>query len=298
MIRFLGLISFALCASVLAEEKKNTKYKFSFGAIADCQYCEAPDRGQRKYSASKEKLQQCVEHFNEEDLSFVIHLGDFIDRDFSSFDEILPIYDSLDAPGYHVLGNHDFEVADKFKERVPSKLGMPSKYYDFLIKDWRFVCLDGNDLSFIAYPKDSEGYRKSEKYYRENKIQSPSWNGGVGQEQTEWLRGVLQRAESEKEKVMLFCHFPVYPADPHNLWNAQEVIKLLEGFSCVKAYVNGHNHKGKYGIKNGIHYLTCKGMVDTNETAYSIANVFQDRIEITGYGRETKEKLLKLRNNK
>ncbi len=298
MIRFLGLISFALCASVLAEEKKNTKYKFSFGAIADCQYCQAPDRGIRKYSASKEKLKQCVEYFNKEDLSFVIHLGDFIDRDFSSFDEILPIYDSLDAPGYHVLGNHDFEVADKFKERVPSKLGMPSKYYDFLIKDWRFVCLDGNDLSFIAYPKDSEGYRKSEKYYRENKIQSPSWNGGVGQEQLMWLRKTLEKAEDSEEKVALFCHFPVYPPDPHNLWNAKEVIALLEEFSCVKAYINGHNHKGKYGIKNGIHYLTCKGMVDTNETAYSIANVFQDRIEITGYGRETKQKLLKLRNNK
>ena len=52
------------------------------------------------------------------------------------------------------------------------------------------------------------------------------------------------------------------------------------------------------GSKSGIHYLTCKGMVDTNESAYSIANVFQDRIEITGYGRETKQKLLKLRNNK
>ncbi|NDH15660.1 MAG: hypothetical protein EBY48_00990 [Opitutae bacterium] len=298
MIRLLGLISFALCASVLAEEKKNTKYKFSFGAIADCQYCEVPDRGGRKYAASKEKLHQCVEHFNKEDLSFVIHLGDFIDRDFSSFDEILPIYDSLDAPGYHVLGNHDFEVADKFKERVPSKLGMPSKYYDFLIKDWRFVCLDGNDLSFIAYPKDSEGYRKSEKYYRENKIQSPRWNGGVGQEQLMWLRKTLEKAEDSEEKVALFCHFPVYPPDPHNLWNAKEVIALLEEFSCVKAYINGHNHKGKYGIKSGIHYLTCKGMVDTNESAYSIANVFQDRIEVTGYGRETKQKLLKLRNNK
>ena len=277
---------------------KSTKYKFSFGAIADCQYCEAPDRGKRKYSASKEKLQQCVEHFNKEDLSFVIHLGDFIDRNFSSFDEILPIYNSLNAPGYHVLGNHDFEVADEYKELVPKKLGMPAKYYDFKIKNWRFICLDGNDLSFIAYPKGSESYQESEKYYREKKIRSPKWNGGLGPEQMDWLRGVLQRAESAKEKVMLFCHFPVYPVDPHNLWNAKEVIKLLEEFSCVKAYVNGHNHKGKYGIKNGIHYLTCKGMVDTNESAYSIANVFQDRIEITGYGRETKQKLLKLRNNK
>jgi manganese-dependent ADP-ribose/CDP-alcohol diphosphatase len=298
MIRYLGLISFALCASVLAEEKKNTKYKFSFGAIADCQYCEVPDRGQRKYAASKEKLHQCVEHFNKEDLSFVIHLGDFIDRDFSSFDEILPIYDSLDAPGYHVLGNHDFEVADKFKERVPSKLGMPSKYYDFLIKDWRFVCLDGNDLSFIAYPKDSEGYRKSEKYYRENKIQSPRWNGGVGQEQLMWLRKTLEKAEDSEEKVALFCHFPVYPPDPHNLWNANEVISLLEEFSCVKAYINGHNHKGKYAIKNGIHYLTCKGMVDTDETAYSIIRVSPGHLKIEGHGREPKLKRLQINNNK
>jgi len=295
MIRFLGLFSFALCASVLAEEKKNTQYKFSFGAIADCQYCEVPDRGQRKYSASKEKLQQCVEHFNKEDLSFVIHLGDFIDRNFSSFDEILPIYNSLEAPGYHVLGNHDFEVADEYKELVPKKLGMPSKYYDFKIKNWRFICLDGNDLSFIAYPKGSQRYQESEKYYREKKIRSPKWNGGVGAEQLNWLRKTLERAEDSEEKVALFCHFPVYPPDPHNLWNAKEVIALLEEFSCVKAYINGHNHKGKYGIKSGIHYLTCKGMVDTNETAYSIANVFQDRIEITGYGRETKQKLLKLK---
>ncbi|MEK9784277.1 MAG: hypothetical protein VW312_06495, partial [Opitutales bacterium] len=64
----------------------------------------------------------------------------------------------------HVLGNHDFEVADEYKELVPKKLGMPSKYYDFKIKNWRFICLDGNDLSFIAYPKGTEKYRESEKY--------------------------------------------------------------------------------------------------------------------------------------
>ena len=291
MIQFLVFIFFAICASVLAEEKKNTKYKFSFGAIADCQYCQAPDRGIRKYSASKEKLKQCVEHFNREDLSFVIHLGDFIDRNFSSFDEILPIYDSLDASGYHVLGNHDFEVADGYKDQVPRKLGMPSKYYDFKIKNWRFVCLDGNDLSFIAYPKGSERYQKSETYYREKKIRSPKWNGGVGAEQMDWLRETLELAENSEEKVILFCHFPVFPPDPHNLWNATEVIALLEEFSCVKAYINGHNHKGKYRIKNGIHYLTCKGMVDTNETAYSIIRFFPEHLKIEGYGRESNRTL-------
>ena len=93
---------------------------------------------------------------------------------------------------------------------------------------------------------------------------------------------------------MLFCHFPVYPADPHNLWNAKEVMKLLEEFSCVKAYVNGHNHKGKYGIKKGIHYLTCKGMVETDQSAFSIFRVQDNQIDVLGYGRET-DRLLKIR---
>ena len=62
-------------------------------------------------------------------------------------------------------------------------------------------------LSFIAYPKGSERYQESEKYYREKKIRSPKWNGGLGPEQMDWLRGVLQRAESAKEKVILFSIF-------------------------------------------------------------------------------------------
>jgi len=268
-----------------------SEYKFSFGAIADCQYCQGPDRGSRKYKASQEKLKQCVEHFNQENLSFVIHLGDFIDRDFSSFDDLLPIYQSLHAPGYHVLGNHDFEVADEYKKQVPQKLGMPAKYYDFKIRNWRFICLDGNDLSFIAYPKGTEQYLVSEKYYQDKKIKSPRWNGGLGSVQLKWLSDTLKRAEQAQEKVIIFCHFPVYPADPHNLWNAKEVIALLEEFTCVKAYINGHNHKGKYGIKNGIHYLTCKGMVDTDESAYSIIQVYQAKLQVKGYGRESNRSL-------
>ena len=33
--------------------------------------------------------------------------------------------------------------------------------------------------------------------------------------------------------------------------------------------MNGHNHRGAYGYKKGIHYVV-KGMVDTEETVYAI----------------------------
>ena len=106
------------------------------------------------------------------------------------------------------------------------------------------------------------------------------------------MQEVLKGAEKKGEKVVLYCHFPVYPADPHNLWNAKEVISILETFSCVKAYINGHNHKGKYGQKNGIHYLTLKGMVETESNAYSIIRVHQNKLQIKGYGRETDQTFL------
>ena len=275
----------------LAQKRNATKYKFSFGAIADCQYCAGPNRGSRHYASSAGKLKECVAELNKHDLEFVIHLGDFIDRDYSSFDKVLPIYQSLQMPAYHALGNHDFDVADEFKGKVIERMGMKSKYYEFSVKDWRFIVLDGNDVSFHAYPKNSPKYKDAERYYRENKIRSPRWNGAVGSEQVAWLRKILQKAEKQKEQVAVFCHFPVYPADPHNLWNAGEIISMFEEFSCVKAYINGHNHKGKYGQKNGIHYLTLKGMVETETNAYSIIRVAEKQIHVEGFGRQDNQTL-------
>jgi hypothetical protein len=106
------------------------------------------------------------------------------------------------------------------------------------------------------------------------------------------MRKILEAAQEKGEKVVLYCHFPVYPADPHNLWNAEEIVSILEMFSCVKAYINGHNHKGAYGIKNGIHFLTLKGMVETEINAYSIISIHHNRLIINGHGRETNRTLL------
>jgi len=54
----------------------------------------------------------------------------------------------------------------------------------------------------------------------------------------------------------------------------------------VVAYMNGHNHAGNYGFMAKRHFVTFKGMVDTSESAYAIVNVHEDRLEITGFGRQ------------
>lgn len=273
---------------------QNSKSPFSIGIIADCQYCNVVGTGVRKYTKSKEKLAHCVAHFNTLDLSYTIHLGDFIDRDWESFDVVSPIYKKLQAPRYHVLGNHDFSVADEKKAVVYSKMEMPSPYYDFDVNGWRFIVLNGNDVSFHAYPTDSKEFKFATAYYEQNKLSSPKWNGAVGEKQLGWLKETLEKASKKKEQVIVYCHFPVYPENIHNLWNADQVIALMEQYNCVKGYINGHNHEGNYGIKNGIHYLTFKGMVDTDETSYGMLKIYADRMEVKGYGRE-ENRILRIR---
>lgn len=284
-------ISFCICLAlsislVCAGAAEQPQQGFSFGAIADCQFCAVKGSGQRKYSLSNEKLSDCVDHLNSIDPEFVVHLGDFIDRDMESFDVVGPIFKRLKMPGYHVLGNHDFSVADKYKIQVPEILGMPGRYYHFKHANWRFIVLDGNDISFHAYPKESESFKAAEEYYSIHNIQSPRWNGAIGPDQMAWLKSLLIAAQSRNENVALFCHFPIYPENVHNLWNAKEVLALTERFSCVKAYINGHNHSGNYGFRKNTHFLTLKGMVDTEISSYAVISVSRESLHIKGYGRE------------
>ena len=282
-----GLLSTTLlaCRSLIVPQEKTQK-KFSFGIIADCQYHNEEGSGVRKYAKSKEKLESCVTHFNSLDLTYIIHLGDFIDRGYESYDVVVPIYNKLKMPKYHVLGNHDFSVSDDMKEKVPRKMGMSSSYYDFEVKDWRFVVLDGNDISFHASTEDSKDYQFAENYYKTNKISSPKWNGAIGEAQKNWLISVLENASKNHERVILYCHFPIFPENIHNLWNADELVEIIENYDCVKAYINGHNHEGNFGFKKGVHYITMKGMVETKETAYGVITLTDEYIKIKGYGRE------------
>ena len=264
---------------------------FRFGVIADCQYADADtpkQMPQRFYREAAGKLEEAVEHLNNEDLAFTVHLGDFIDKDFVSFDKVGPIYDKLKAPHYHVLGNHDYDVDDADKAKVPGRMGLKERYYAFNEQGWRFVVLDGNEVSVLAYPKDSENYKAGEAYRQKFDDPPPVWSGGIGEEQIAWLESQLDEAAKAKESVIVFCHYPVFPDDVHNLWNHAELVQVMTKHKdTVVAWMNGHNHAGNYGEKDGVHYLNFKGMLDTRLNAYATVDVYPDKtIRIVGYGRE------------
>ncbi len=272
------------------KEKARPGLLLSFGALADIQYCDADAAGVRHYRNSLDKLKECVKELNRHDLAFTIHLGDFIDREFASMDEVLPIFGTLRSVRYHALGNHDFSVADDMKEKVPGKLGMKKRYYDFASMGCRFVVLDGCEISLFGTPDTSKPHLIAEQVFdrlkMNNAVNATAWNGGIGPEQKSWLEKVLKKASGAGEKAVVFCHFPVFPEDKHNLWGAKEIVSLLESSGCVVAYISGHNHAGHYAEKEGIHYITLQGMVDTpDENAFAVIEIYNDRLELRGYGR-------------
>ena len=65
-----------------------------------------------------------------------------------------------------------------------------------------------------------------------------------------------------------------------------DLLALFDRHPCVKAYINGHNHAGNYAERNGVHYLTLKGMVDTDKAAFAKVRVFAKRVVVKGYVRE------------
>ncbi len=283
------LLPLLLCyASALSAQ--SAKDLLTFGVIADCQYCDCPSTTQRFYRHSPSKLKACIAEFNKNDLAFAVHLGDYIDKNFASFDTLQPIIDQLQTPLKQVLGNHDFSVEETLKRKVPKRMGLSRRYYSFKEQNWRFIALDGNDLSTFASfgkRKQAEATHLLKEIEAAGNINAQTWNGGVSSRQIKWLEKQLRRADRKGESVILFCHFPVHPIDPHNLWNDRKIQEVLAAHPAVKAYFNGHNHAGAYGEKDGIHYLTFAGMVDTpDNTSYAIVRIQKDRILIQGFGRQ------------
>ena len=290
--RFLKFIFlFSLTAFVFSFGRSETKPIFSFGIIADVQYCECAPVGTRFYSNSLNKLAESIMNFNARDMSFVIQLGDLIDKDIESIESVLPVFNKIKAKKYNVLGNHDYNVDEKEKENVHEKIGLVSRYYTFGSNGWRMIVLDGNDLSFYAPKEESEQIKETDNLFQKIKVKGAvnafDWNGGLSSQQISWLEDILKQATLSEEKVLLFCHFPVYPPREENLWNDVELIELLESNQCVVALFSGHYHLGNYAKKKGIHYLTLHGMVETeNSNAYSIVEVYSNHLKVLGFGRE------------
>jgi 3',5'-cyclic AMP phosphodiesterase CpdA len=223
---------------------------FEIGLVADAQYADADAKGTRFYRKSVDKLGAAVEHFNGRELAFCVHLGDLIDHDWKSFDEISRSLTPSRHRWYQLLGNHDFEVIDAEKARVPGRLGMDGRYYAFEHGSFRFVVLDTNDVSTYAHaeksPEWASAAQELARLTAAKALQAKPWNGGVGPAQLAWLERTCAAATAARQRVIILAHHPVLPAAEHTLWNAEEVLGVMDRHPHIVAWLNGHNHAGAF----------------------------------------------------
>ncbi|MDF3607310.1 metallophosphoesterase [Paracoccus sp. DMF-8] len=267
---------------------------FRFGVISDPQFAPTVPNatGTRFYANSLWKLDEAITELNShDDLEFVVTLGDVIDRHWDSYSYIMPVYDRLKHPRHFLLGNHDYDYPGEWFPSVLRTVGLPAPYYDFAVKGVRFIALDGNEISTFALPPDDprhaiaqERLAKLQEAGAEN---AQSWNGSLSDEQFAWLESRLTAAEQAGERTILLCHYPIYPANEHNLWDSERIVELIGKHPTCMAWFNGHNHAGNYGAIGKQHFVNFRGMVDTPDTScFAIVSVHEDRIEIQGFGRE------------
>jgi manganese-dependent ADP-ribose/CDP-alcohol diphosphatase len=266
------------------------KVLFSFGIIADVQYCNCDPEGTRYYRNSTSKLREALNEFKSDSVQFVVNLGDLIDHDFASYKPVMDIIDSSGLKVYHLTGNHDYSVEPKYKKHLP--LPQPSKegYFSFIADHFRFIALNGNELS-TYWPGSESQTRKALEYISNLKdsgnMNAFDWNGGVSLKQIDWLKKQLDDAAAKNEKVFILCHFPIFPEGTHNLLNYKDVLSVLGNYNNIIASFSSHNHSGSYGNFSMIHFVTLKGMVDTESTnSFARVDVFNNKIWITGSGRE------------
>lgn len=264
---------------------------FSFGVLTDVHHTEAPTVGTRHYDKALWKLGQAVQHLNAAEVDFVLQLGDLVDRGFDSFALAVSELRGLQPPVRHVLGNHDFTVPPELLPQVPRVLGLATGYYDIILKHWRLLVLDASDVSLYAHTEGCPRWQEARAVY--NRLAAAAaphaqvWNSALGHAQLDWLDKQLALADRLHERVLIACHLPVWPASPFTLWNAEEVLAVIEPHPSVAAWLSGHHHDGGGTVRHGIQHVTFKGMIETADTtAFATVAVHPDRLVITGIGRE------------
>ncbi|XP_023369763.1 manganese-dependent ADP-ribose/CDP-alcohol diphosphatase isoform X2 [Otolemur garnettii] len=221
---------------------------FSFGVIADIQYADLEDgynfHGNRRryYRHSLVHLQGAIDDWNTQSstLSCVLQLGDIIDgynaqhkASETSLELVMNTFQKLKVPVHHTWGNHEFynfsrdyltnsKLNTKFLEdqiaHHPETRPSENYYaYHFVpFPKFRFILLDGYDLSVLGVDQSSPKYQQCMKILKEHnpnmELNSPQglsephyvqFNGGFSQEQLNWLNEVLTFSDTNQEKVVI-----------------------------------------------------------------------------------------------
>ena len=218
-------------------------------------------------------------------MDMVVNLGDLVNNDLMwNLRPVLDVFNRARAAHYHLLGNHDLRAHnDRFgKVNLTQQRWIQRKMLNNLGSD-------GNPSSSSATAVQQQpGWHFSIRYppffrfvFIDSMVMEPETPDKRKRDaHLAWLRSELQAAnDSGTEVVILFAHIPI--GVETNVMGP--TIRAFD--SIVIAAFFGHNHKGGYLQQGNIHSITINGQIETLVNAFAVAEVFPDRLELTGFGR-------------
>ena len=278
----------------MTKEKQEDNAILTFGLIADIQYCDCENHGTRYYSHSLAKLTEAIEDFNNSKAEFIINLGDLIEKDFKSFQPVLELMRKSKRAVFHLPGNHDYSVRQRYKNRVTRMLAGEDGYYSFSKGGFRFIALNSCDISTYSGSLRSrfKAGTMLARLQREGHKNAFDWNGAIGRKQVRWFKSELAEAREMGQGVFIFSHHPVAPEGAHNLYNREEMLEIVSAYDNIIAWFSGHKHEGDYGYYSDIHFVTLQAVVETaNTNSWAMVEVYENYLLLKGRGREESRKL-------
>jgi manganese-dependent ADP-ribose/CDP-alcohol diphosphatase len=237
-----------------------------FGIITDIHF--SPDSEPAAAQATAAELRASLDDWQHNDVDFLLQLGDLIKgseaHKHEELRQISSIIKPFPATIRHVIGNHCLSIP---RQELMAALGLQTPFYTFTIKGFRFMVLDGMDVSVLGIPETDED-RQTIAFFRSHP-ELHDYCGAVGIRQLAWLQKELDAAERAAEQVIAICHFPLLPETTDQrhglLWNHKEITGLLASSPAVKACISGHFHYGGYALHRDIHFVVLPAFVNRSE---------------------------------
>ncbi len=201
-----------------------------FALIGDPQYALREPMAERCYHLAAQKLSRTLKVLDGMELDFVVNLGDLGDgQSREEIPELLESYRNSRHPVRHVVGNHDF--VQYSHEELLRLLGLGSFFYDFSVKNVRFIVLNGLDISRFS-PPESRNFRDALDYRERNRHRClRDWDGMLSEEGFAFLRDRLDRSLDAKESAVILCHVPLYNGASGSgavMWDSDRLLELLD----------------------------------------------------------------------
>ena len=203
-------------------------------------------------------LEQILDRARRENVSFVVHLGDFAHEPKKCIDYVNR-YNDCGMPAYHVLGNHDCD-GNTYEETLAA-YRLDRGHYHFDFGGWRFVVLDTNycclDGRFFHYSvANYPGHHLYWKTHDRKELVGHSLSDTrVPPAQLSWFADVVERSPRPCV-VMSHASFERANGSP----DSAAVRKIIDQTNQrhpgrIRLVLNGHHHRDHVRILENVIYM-------------------------------------------